>query len=430
MDLPAGVNNRDVAVLFWLLVLLVWMLSRRDVRPSVLNVVCTFAQPMILGTTLGLAAYTVGLACVGSHLGIWEIGLTKETVVWFLGTGFVLLMNLSRVLDRDDWFQNEARRALRAAVVIDFFLNLAVLPLPVELILVPSLTFLILMSAFAGNREDLRQAKGCVDGVLGFLGLVLFAYVAVRVLTDWNHFNSPATLEGLLLPIWLTLATLPFIYAVAVWAACQRAFRLVDRSAEERPSRWRTRLALMLGLGPRARELGQLHLYPARKIGEATSFRAARSAVRDYRRGLAEERQAVRDEEERLRRLAGVEGIDEEGRQLDQREFAETREALQYIASAQMGWYSNSEHRYREDWISLLAPFPGLPEDHGITVHVAPDGQAWWAWRRTITGWCFAIGATGPPPDQWLYDGPEPPTDFPRSDEAWGEPFGVDAVNW
>ena len=43
----------------------------------------------------------------------------------------------------------------------------------------------------------------------------------------------------------------------------------------------------------------------------------------------------------------------------------------------------------------------GLPRESGITLHVARDGQSWYARRRTVTGWCFAIGAAGPPPDQW-----------------------------
>jgi hypothetical protein len=292
------------------------------------------------------------------------------------------------------------------------------------------LTALLLMSVFASDRDDLRQAKGCVDGVLSFLGLCLFGYVGIRVLTDWQSFNNPATLESLLLPIWLTLAVMPYIYAVGLWSGYQRAFRMVDGFTEDRKSGRRARLALMLGLGLKARELGQLYPYPARQVGEAESFESAREAVRNFRAGLAAERQAVRDEEERLRRFAGVEGTDEEGHQLDQREFAETKEALQFIASAQMGWYSNPEHRYRGDLLSLLEPFSGLPAEHGITAHVAQDGQSWWAWRRTITGWCFAIGAAQEPPDQWLYDGADPPAGFPGAGKEWGEPFGLDAANW
>jgi hypothetical protein len=429
VSLPVGIDNRDIAVLFWLVVFLAWMLTRRDLRPSLLDLLHSFSRPVIFVPIIGLALYTAALALVGERIGIWEAGLVKETTLWFFGTGFVLLMNLSRVLDHDDWFQVELRRALRVAVVIDFFINLAVLPLPVELVLVPFLTLLLLMSAVGGAREDLHQAKGCIDGVLSFLGICLFAYVAARVLTDWNSFDNAATLESLLLPIWFTFAALPYIYALALWAGYQRAFAMVDGITEDVGARRRARLALPLGLGLRARELGQLYPYPARRIGEAPSLRAARTAVADFRAGLAAERQAVSDEEERLRRFAGVEGTDEEGCQLDQREFAETKEALQWISSSQEGWYSNPEESYRADLLALLEPFPGLPEEHGICLKVAEDGQSWSAWRRTATGWCFAIGAAEPPPDFWLFDGPEPPAGFPGSDPSWGE-RGSLGINW
>jgi hypothetical protein len=72
-----------------------------------------------------------------------------------------------------------------------------------------------------------------------------------------------------------------------------------------------------------------------------------------------------------------------------------------------------------------------LPADHGIHLVVAKNRQSWYAWRRTISGYCFAIGAAKAPPDQWLYDGQEPPKGFPGKDPIWGAaPFGPDAMNW
>ena len=67
-----------------------------------------------------------------------------------------------------------------------------------------------------------------------------------------------------------------------------------------------------------------------------------------------------------------------------------------------------------------------------MSLYVSEDGQSWYAWRRTVTGWCFAIGAAGAPPNQWEYDGPEPPEGFPSEDQAWGDsPFADQANrNW
>ena len=92
------------------------------------------------------------------------------------------------------------------------------------------------------------------------------------------------------------------------------------------------------------------------------------------------------------------------------------------------GWYHNEDHggkRYRADlWEALGSDFfrpDGLPPDPPIIMKVAKKGRAWYAWRRTVTGWCFAIGAAGPPPDRWEYDGPDPPGSFPSKGRGWGD---------
>ena len=125
-------------------------------------------------------------------------------------------------------------------------------------------------------------------------------------------------------------------------------------------------------------------------------------------------------------------GTDEERRQLDRREFAETISALEWVAACQSGWYQNrSGGRYPKDLVEKLGDMfgRGLPPDHGIKLKVRKEGQAWLAWRRTITGWCFAVGGVGPPPNQWFYDGSDPPRGFPRSRD-WGERPFEQGPNW
>ena len=98
-----------------------------------------------------------------------------------------------------------------------------------------------------------------------------------------------------------------------------------------------------------------------------------------------------------------------------------------------MGHYPNQGDRYRDDLLTILEPGfadHGLDEPGAITMYVSPDGQSWFAERRTITGRWFAIGAAGPPPDEWLFDGPERPSGFPAEPEwdHWG--VGESSANW
>ena len=91
------------------------------------------------------------------------------------------------------------------------------------------------------------------------------------------------------------------------------------------------------------------------------------------------------------------------------------------------GWYRREPVGYKPDLIERFSDdftAQGLPIPSGITMVVFDDGQRWYAWRRTPGGHHFAIGASKAPPNQWRYDGPDPPRDFPGIGAEWGDtPF-------
>lgn len=329
-----------------------------------------------------------------------------------------------------------AREAVGLTIAIEFFVNLYAFSLPIELVLVPLLTLVVLMSTVATMRSEHAQLKGVLDGLLTVAGAALFVFVAISLAKDVDTVQSDDLLRSLALPVWLTLATIPFVFVFGSFFAYERALKIIDYLSNGRYRRWQTVRALALGLRFDFAAVSALRGNAARTLGEATSSREAAQAIRDFKASRVAARQADIDAQARLERNAGVLGTDDDGQQLDQREFEATRHALQTLASAEIGWYRNRGGRYRTEPLELLASSferAGLPAEHGIQLHISSDGRAWWAWRRTITGWCFAIGAAGPPdesPEQWQFDGPEPPEGFPGQDESWGQPWGLDASNW
>ena len=131
---------------------------------------------------------------------------------------------------------------------------------------------------------------------------------------------------------------------------------------------------------------------------------------------MAEQRRIIaehRDQEQH--RWAGSDEVNERGRRRDDREFSETREALRGLQNNQMGWGRN-EGRYNPDLAGFMKSNfdrARLPRDHGIQMHVADDGQSWYAWRETISGWTLGIGAVGVEANCRFYDGPQPPPGGP-----------------
>ncbi len=428
-------NNRELAAMIWVGAAVLWALSTKSVRESSVGVVKAFLKPQILIPLVAMLAW-IGLELwVGARLALWNLALAKGTILWTLGSAGVLLFN-STQLDSDSephFFRRTIAATVGVTVFVEFFVNLYVMSLLVELVVQIMVVALSLMVVASDQKSEYKPVKVLCERVLVVIGLTLFIFVVRQVYLDWHRLDAQDLLLEFVLPIWLTAGLLPFLYVFSIYVAYDMAFRRINWEARDRRSRWRSRLALLSVLHFRTDIVRKTtgYLYLARQLSETQTFSAARGVVEELLDRLKRAEQEKIDEKERLRRYTGSQELDDEGRRLDRREFAATIDALQWLATCQMGWYRR-DGGYRNDMLKILGDYftrQGLPKESGIKLHVAKDGQSWCAWRWTVTGWCFAIGAAGPPPDEWKHDGPEPPKGFPGKDSAWGNGPFSDQVN-
>jgi hypothetical protein len=84
---------------------------------------------------------------------------------------------------------------------------------------------------------------GCLTTVIG-LGLAIF--VIFNVVTNWNEVTTKEHLLELLLPAWLTLGFLAFLYLIGVMVAYQSAFNRIKWTLRDRKQRvWQVQLAMV-----------------------------------------------------------------------------------------------------------------------------------------------------------------------------------------
>lgn len=429
-------NNRQWAVLIWLAVIVALGLSRAETRHSIQRVVHIATRPRLFGWIGLLVAWVTALAWAGSKAGLWGPGRFTDTVFWFVSTALALFLNLERVSKDRHYLRQATVAAVKVSALISVLYELSVLSLWAEIALVPILAMLGGLSVVAGQRTEHRRVKRLVDHVILLFSLALFTWVCAGIAGGWSQLDKVDAFQQFALPVWMTLGVLPLIYVVGLVAAYESAFL---RLAWTAPGGWlqrlRPRLVLVSSFGLKAWEVASFSGSWQRRLADAISFTEGRDVVKEFRRARAAEARAEDERLKRLVRFANVDGDDEYGRRLDRREFDETIAALRWISTCQMGWHHNpSWGRYRPDLLEfvLAGDSHQLPEPHGVELRVSPDGRAYYAWRRTVSGWVFAIGAAGPPPDEWTYDGPAPPQGFPGEDPAWGsEPFSDEAgPNW
>ena len=431
----AVLTSREIAALIILLGVIAFVLTRpgRDeILSSVGGVLVTLAKPSILGPLLLYVGWIFTAVAGASQLNLWNSDLLKTTILWLVLSGLVLVMRLNDAIEKPGFFRGAVIRTLGVAAAVEFLSALKSFPLWLE-IPAQALAFVFAGVVVLAEREPKHAPVGkLATGYLATFGLSALIWSVAGLVSNWSSLDQGRVAREFLLPIWLTPVALLFVYGFAVVAAYESSFKRMRIWRKDGPL-LRQRLAVMMRANGR---LGTLRLVTGLGLQRIARTETYRQAWREVGSLRVEARQRAAEEAASKRRLienAGVTGTDESGRQLDQREFVATRSALRWLATCQMGHYRSRERKYRADLLPIVEPHfvrDGLPENHEVEMYVARNGQCWYATRQAITGWWFAIGAAGPPPDQWVYDGPHPPQGFPAESE-WDR-FGGDmaSANW
>jgi len=211
-------NNREIAVIAWLLAIFLFVMVRwPDVRRSLVGVLAIALGPKLAIPLLLFALYFIGVVFVASRIGMWGVPLLKDTLVWFCIAGLALFGKFLQT-GKPRFTRSTLLATIALPEVIAFTLGLVSFALIVELAFLPIVTVLALLSAVAALNKEHQKVKSAVDWTLAIvgvtlLGLTLWQLVSSLPSIDWEHVALT-----FYLPIWLTAAALPFVYALGKYA--------------------------------------------------------------------------------------------------------------------------------------------------------------------------------------------------------------------
>lgn len=422
-------STREQASLILLSALVIWGMFHRKVREGLPQLILTFLNRSILLSLFLLFMYILLEVWIGYRIGWWNNKLAKETVIWSVVSGSVLLFKGATKANKDpNFFRNAVYATILPTVFITFFINLTSFNLIVEIVLQLIVAVLVVVSIYthAHDERKYEPVRKYSDRILTLIVFFWLVYTACYLFETWAQIDRYQLLWEFILPIWLTIGLLPFLFTLSLYVAYEFPFRLINDETNVCRIRWKARLALFIKMHVKPRDLVKFRVYWVEKLVNSSKFLEACSVVGEFKGSISEEARLIQEEKERLQNYAGVEGTDSEGRRLDRREFKETVKALHWLATCHMGHYRN-RNRYDRNLLRLFDDDftkQGLARPSGIVMKVSRDGQRWFAYRETVSGWYFAIGAAGPPPNQWEFDGSKPPRGFPGKDPSWGDgPF-------
>lgn len=209
-------SNREMASIIWLLLILVILQVYRPTRKATLNLVRTFFHWKITLVNLIAILYSASIVWVLWFFDFWSYVLLKDTVFWFVGTGFVILMNLNKAQKEEKFFVNTLRDNVKLILILEFVVNFHQFSLMAEMFILPILAFLAMLQAVAERDEKSKSVKTLIDWIFIIVGAIFLVLSVRNILYDIQGFANYSNLISFLLPIVLSIAFLPCAYLIAV----------------------------------------------------------------------------------------------------------------------------------------------------------------------------------------------------------------------
>lgn len=220
-------SNREISILIWaFLTLTILILSSKGSFGNLLSVVKALFSKKFIPFYATFGIYFFIIISILSKFSIWEFSLYKDFIYWFLTTGIVLFFNSNNLKGYKD-FTKVILTAISLTIILEFIIGFYNFSLVWELILIPIVTFISLLSLVAEMKKDDRNTKivaNILKNILSFIGLGIFIYCIYQLTINYKDFFTLSNLKSFLLPPLFTLLFLPLVYFTVLYIKYERAF--------------------------------------------------------------------------------------------------------------------------------------------------------------------------------------------------------------
>ena len=242
-DIFNSLDSRELATAIWLAIFSFWCLTKPGIRKNLRSLFsATTARPILASLTLAMSYIAIATVILQS-LDMWTIKQLKITVLWYFIAAIPSLMETPEVSKNPASLKNSIATNFKISLILDFFINLFKLPFLAELIFVPFSALLGGLLAVAQLDKKYAPVQKLLNGILVLIGLGFLAYETYKITTSFNEIANMDTLRDFTLPIIYNLTFIPFLWAMAIYAAYDSAFCrlqfLIKDSSLHSYAKWR-----------------------------------------------------------------------------------------------------------------------------------------------------------------------------------------------
>lgn len=209
-------STREIASGIYLILLLAWLVSKKDVARAVIALLKTVFKPIIIIPVFCLLGYAA-LLVYGLHfIPFWEWVLLKDVVIWVLFVATPICFKAGTRKIKDYPFKRMIIDNFIWSAILEFFVGAFTFSFLTEMIILPVFTFITILKDYDRDAPSHKQYQKIFDGIATVAGLLLLFFTAKEAITTVTKEGAISLLVSFSIPAIFAVAFLPVVYALAV----------------------------------------------------------------------------------------------------------------------------------------------------------------------------------------------------------------------
>lgn len=219
-----SLNGRELAISIWIIISLIYMVNNKKIRQSLVQVIKCACNSKFVIITMVLIVYNILAIILLNKFGFWNTSLIKDTIVWFLFSGLVIVFKSIENNGNNNYFKNIILDNFKIVILIQFILSEYTMSFLFEFISIPIFFFIGAASVIVKNKSEYKDVKKLLMWVQNILFIVIIYNSFKFAIGDIRNLGTYNNLLKIIVPGVLSILSIVPAYLLALYSSYEKIF--------------------------------------------------------------------------------------------------------------------------------------------------------------------------------------------------------------
>lgn len=217
-------TTREIATGIWFIFILVYLLSQKKTRSSIYQLIKILLGKQLRTLLCIVIFYNILLSLIFSLNSLWKAHYIKDISIWMITSGVFTSFKACEKETDEKYALTVIKNNLSIAVLYEFMLNTFTFNLIVELIIIPAVFTVTLVSVFSDGKEEYKDVHWLSDTVLSIIGACILIGEFKIGLNGWRDINFVDSCISFIIPILYFICDIPLYFMIQIISLYQLIF--------------------------------------------------------------------------------------------------------------------------------------------------------------------------------------------------------------